>query len=246
MNGQTTAHGPAETVAAHGLGCVRLPGRGERCPVALRGLWRRAYALWHAVRSDGMRSQGMDAEAAVLGSDAFVEQDEFVCLSHGDEVIGLYMFRWFDMTLRSSLEHSHIRKFPPELIDELVANGCRSLMCVGHLAVDPAWRRSRIGFGVAEVLVGFSMLRFFESQADVAITYSRNNRKTNEMAYRHGAVALCRGVEAFRGESDIVAWFPDTACLSPLPGIETIARNLWNRRRDGLARGHGEGECSHG
>ncbi|MEM9461155.1 MAG: hypothetical protein AAGF11_43730 [Myxococcota bacterium] len=225
------------SVLTRDLACVQMPARGERTPASLLRGWEQAYQLWHECRTEALRSQGMHHDAAVLTSEGFVEQDELLCLVSDDMVRGLLTVRWFDLSLAANRAHRYFRRYPPELIEQLLAIGVHDLMTVGHLTVDPAWRKPRVGVGIAELLVSMSMLRLIESGAQLGLAMTRNNRKINEMTYRHGAVPLRRNHRAYGGHVDVVAWYPDRVCLSPQPGIADGARALWSRRMVGLAPG---------
>lgn len=224
---------PGLTSLAATLSCVRIPARGERCPTGQLSTWEQAYELWHATRAQGMRSEGMVEEAARLSSDGFLEQDEVVCVLSQGRVLGLFLDRTLNLAWRPNRALRYFEAFPEEVVDTLFANP-GALLTFGHLAVDFEWRKSRIGVGIAELLLSLSMLTFRQSRATLAISYARNNRKIHELCYRHGAFALYRGLRVFRGESDIVAWHRADARSSPVPGVAELAQRLWDDRIDGL------------
>ena len=78
-------------------------------------------------------------------------------------------------------------------------------MTMGNLTIAPGWRKSQIGFGVSEILLGLATKRFLASPATALITYTRNNRKTHDLVYRHGGIPLLQGHVSYGHESDIIA-----------------------------------------
>lgn len=216
------------------LQCYILPGNPRLCSDRCMQQHEQAYLLWKKVITEAYRQERLTELEQHFSSDEFLRQEEFIALFHGVEAVGLFMSHWVDLRYTAAREHSYFSHYPAELVQAL-ADQYPKLMVMCNLATHTDWRQSAIGYGITDLLVSMTAAkRFKASSAQALITFTRNNRKTNELGYRHGGVPLCQGHFTHGGASDIILFKRDAVRLSPIEGIAPLADLLWGQRVIGI------------
>lgn len=216
------------------LTCYLLPAKIQYCDPRYHAIHENAYRFWHSIIQSALREEGNTEVAAQLGSDMFYENDEMVLLCEKENPVGLFMFRWINRRFQSERELSAFTKrFPEDLFQMLAEKNYDHVMLMAHLAVHPEWRKSKRGAGIADILVDFSLRQFLNSNADVFITTTRNNRGTNTLGFRHGAVRYEYTGKVFNVDSDIIIFYRDRVIPIELQELREIADNLWQHKLSG-------------
>jgi hypothetical protein len=213
------------TLDEHELGQLRYvllktrgPERGSESEYEI------AYRFWFEM----WRSTYAELDSGItLWSDTFLGMSEASVVFLGDQAVGLIMYDWRDLRLRAHRDTKFFQNFPAATLDALGARIDGPAMCLGQLTVHPDFRKNRIGGLMSELLVSLSTRRFLASDSPVMLALTRNDRGVNELAFRHGAVALEQGLENHGIGADVVAFYRDRACDSPLPGIASLVDCLW-------------------
>ena len=215
------------------LTCHLLPAKGRFCQSQFHAQHEQSYSLWSNITANALKEEKNDDLAANLSSDSFLEYDELVTLNNPTGPIGLFMFRWIDLAFTSNQSLSGIKnRFPQTLLDALAKKKFSKIMLMGNLAVDPNWRRSKVGFGVADMLMTFAVTRFLESDAQVLLTTTRNNRSTNTLCYRQGGSKYADNGIVFGVESDVVLFHRDDIKPLEIPLIYDKAKSLWQSKQN--------------
>ncbi|MGE4130048.1 MAG: hypothetical protein AB7F86_00335 [Bdellovibrionales bacterium] len=189
-------------------------------------LYERVYDCWHTIWSQTFREiKGLEH----LFSDEFDRQDEVTAIFEGNRVIGVFCYGWHNFQLRSHLNHSYFKAYPPETLAQLKELGAHLVMSMGNLAVVPEWRKVNNGI-IADGLIGLGCKRFLSSDCDHLIAYTRNDRKVNQLCYGHGAKCLKSGYSQHNVEVDIIAIDRKTAVLGKTAEVSQFVENLWERR----------------
>lgn len=199
---------------------------GKTCTLQTSALYQATFLFWKNVLVQALKDDAKETD--VHYSDEFMRQ-EIVCLTYKDAPIGIFMFDWFDLALASHREHSYFRHYPPFVVEQLQLSHSQ-MMTMGNLTIAPSWRKSNIGFGISEVLLGLATKRFLASSASALITFTRNNRKTHELVYRHGGVPLLQGHMSHGHESDIIAIYRDTVTPTSVAGIPELVELFWQNK----------------
>lgn len=217
-----------DTTLLKNLRCYLLPAKSEYCQPAFFSHYEKTYSFWHDTIAFALREEKNIDEADHLGGDHFIENDEAVILFFNNEPIGLFMFHWINTEFAVNRALNALKnRFPKSLLDSLFEKKLRHLMLMGQLAVHPDWRKSSAGFGISDMLMDFAVTQFLESNADVLLTTTRNNRHTNELCYRHGGKKVADNAKVFHVASDIVMF--DRHCVKPIPlqSLQQITHQLW-------------------
>jgi hypothetical protein len=218
------------------LNCFLLPAKIEFCDPHFISHHEKTYDLWHNVIHHALSEEKNIQAANNLSSEHFQENDEVVTLFYDDQPIGLFMFRWINTFFKINRNlHALEKRFPKTLLDTLIDNKQFQVMLMGHLAIDPLWRKSNTHLGIADMLMYFAVSRFLESNADVLLTTTRNNRRTNELCYRQGGKKAADNGKVFGVESDIVLF--QRGDVSPLENtaLANTAAQLWLSKKIGWA-----------
>ncbi len=186
----------------------------------------RAFELWQRTWAETFKELGVDRR---LNSDDFLHR-ELGGLFAGDKPIGFMLFHFLDLSDVVWLESAYFNNYPPE-IKALHTERPEKVMVISYMTLEPEWRKSETDLPVSELLTSFAVLRFLSSDAKRLIGYFRNNRRTNEMFYRHGGQPLLKGTSAYNVEVDFAEISRDQAQLSSLAGCGEAALELWNRNK---------------
>lgn len=190
-------------------------------------LYNRLYAFWHEIWHSTFRElQGKGID----DSDDFLRQDEICALVNAGDIMGSVSMHWFNLNLKSHMAHSYFNTYPEKVLAELGRLNLNTVMAMGQLAVAPQWRKGAVGPLVSEILFGAACRRFLESGAGAVITYTRNNRGTNNLCYRHGARCLAAKQKAHNVEVDFVTILREEARDTDLPEIPLQLERLWRAR----------------
>ncbi|MFT3926260.1 MAG: hypothetical protein QM778_27185 [Myxococcales bacterium] len=206
----------------HVLLKARGPGRGTEED------YDKAYSFWLEM----WRSTFSEVQADInLQSDMFLTQREVSAIFMGDQVVALQMFDFRDLRLKAHRDLSYFRHFPSEVLKLLLDQGYEQVMSLGQMTVHPDWRRNKVGPFMSEVLAGIAINRFLSTSAAVMVAITRNDRSTQELGYRFGAVPLRRGHEAYGIPSDVIVIQRDKAKGTEMAGMATIIDRLWRESR---------------
>jgi hypothetical protein len=210
---------------------ICVPGSGLAVKPGFEEYYSATYQLWYQSISEGLTSEGLTEQAQALLSDDFLRQNEIHCLFNEALAIGLFAFSWMNLQFVATRKQQYfIKNYPPYLLDQICEQGHHVIMTMGHLSVHPDWRKSKIGFGVVDILMGFAVKRFLESPATLLLTFTRNNRKTHELCYRFGGKPLLKDQVSHTIASDIIAFHKDDVVPSPIEGIHEAVEKLWLKK----------------
>jgi len=153
----------------------------------------------------------------------------------GGKPIGFLMYHFCDMKKRTHQKMSYFHNYPRDLYQNVIAVEDQ-VMVITYMTLDPEWRKSLTDLPISELLIGFAVLRFMESQSKRLLGYFRNNRGTNDIFYRHGGLPLLKGEQAYNVEVDFAQITRSSAQLSTLPGCADMTFLKWNefKKRKGV------------
>lgn len=200
----------------------------DRSPVSAADIkqYNELHRCWYNIWS----STFLELEGkAKFYSDDFDRLDEVTGIFYGDEAIGVFCFNWFDLAIDSHVNHSYFKAYPEIAMEQIRNTGAGKLMTMGNLGVHPAWRKRENGL-ISEALLGLGCKRFLNSDADLLIAYTRNERKVNGLCYRHGAKCLVANHTEHNVRVDIISITHQDAIVSHDKKTANIIEDLWRRR----------------
>ena len=166
-----------------------------------------------------------------LYSDDFIRQDEAAVIARGETVVGIFMFSWLNLNIKAHGDHSYFKSFPDPVLQRLREH--KQIMTMGYLSVDSSLRKtSSQPTSISALLLGLANRRFLDSDATALIAYTRNDRKTNELCYAHGAVPLVKNNVVHNIGSDIVLSRRENVIEHHDPAIAAEIKRLWRERID--------------
>jgi len=191
-----------------------------------------AYRLWKQAWQGTFRELNVERS---LFSDDFMDR-ELGGLFLGNEAVGLLLYNWFEIDRSYHREHSYFENYPTDLIAELLSSGYKKIMVISYMTLKDDWRKPFTDLPISELLISFCVKRFVESDAQILVGYFRNDRKTNEMFYRHGGIPLIKDVKRYNVDVDFASITKANATDSNVSGVAEIANRLWENRNKNSAR----------
>src|SRR3989338_2780386 len=216
------------------LQCYLLPAKKSYCQNQLLFHYEKTILFWHHIIQNALLEEKNTNEAKHLTHDLFLQNNEAVVLFDAENPIGLFMFQWIDIQnsdkkIILALE----KRFSKKLVDQLREKKIKYVMLMGQLAVQPAWRKSSIGYGVTDILMGFAVTRFLESKAAILLTTTRNNRRTHDLCYRQGGKKFSDNKKVFHVDSDIVLFERHDVKPLEFQTLQNITQQLWKNKING-------------
>ncbi len=213
-----------DTRTLHSLRHVLLKARGpgpdrEREYEKIYEFWLK---MWRSTFSE------VDPNFA-LHSDHFLTQREVSAVFSDDQVVGLLLYDFRDLRVKAHRDLSYFQHYPTDTLDTLYQQGFQRVMQIGQLTVHPDWRKNRVGPFMSDTLTGLGVRRFLASDAEVMLAFTRNDRGTQHLGYRFGAVPLRENQQAHGISSDVIAFYRDRVCNSSLPEIADAVERLWSQ-----------------
>ena len=103
----------------------------------------------------------------------------------------------------------------------------RSLMSMSNLTISPEWRGRDKGISLKDVIIGLTMRRYQHSDAQFLITYTRNDRNTHGLCYRHGGKALYQGQIVNGIPSDVVGFEKESIVVPEVARTPLFVDFFW-------------------
>ncbi len=161
-----------------------------------------------------------------------VNSDDFLAkelggLFLGEKPIGFLLYHFCELNKRTHQKMSYFANYPESLYQQVIGKGDLS-MVITYMTLDHEWRKSQTDLPISELLIGFAVMRFMESQAKRLLGYFRNNRGTQNMFYRHGGQPLLLGAQAYNVEVDFAEITRESARLSEWKNCADLTFVKWN------------------
>jgi hypothetical protein len=191
-------------------------------------LHNKMYAFWHQQWLATFKQLEGTSE---LNADDFLRQNEKMFLVFQNRIVSFLAFGFFDLRLKSHREHSYFKAYPPKILDQLIGMGLPKVMTMGQFCVSPEWRKSRSGAQfLCHVQAYMAFRRFRHSDADTLITYTRNDRKVNDLAYMYGSKCLLPKWHEHNVEVDIVYTLKEDLKEHDDPLTRETCHRLWDEQ----------------
>ncbi len=203
-----------------------LSGRCGRNAAGL-DLNNRAYAYWKEFWGSIYESAGSRA-AFVL--DDFSRQDVVGVLSRRDEIVAVHCHSFFNIEQRATLDHRYFLFYPPSYLERLREWGVRKVVTYEFLTLNPDWTKRKIGFPLAEAIMGLGLRVLEESDADAIISSVRRDVKVHEMCQRWGWETFQANVQRRNFPLDLMACHRSAIKPHVDPQIDEFCRQLWRGR----------------
>lgn len=190
-------------------------------------LYKNVYKLWTATWTKAFAAVGSPES---FSPDNFYRQDYIPVIAYNDQPIAAHFYTLFYLDNPASIDHSYFEIFSESALQQLKAKQVQSLLSLEYLSVDPAYRKSAIGFSVAEVLSGLCCRFLKEVNCDAGLGVAVKAARIDKMAKNLGFELL--DSDARRGNlvCDIVVKYSETvgAGVHPDPLVNSFVDSLWN------------------
>lgn len=186
------------------------------------------YHLWKKI----WKQTFQEVKANInLSADHFLKHDEILVIYNGEQPIGMFCLDWYWTKADYDLELKYWDNYPKLTLKWLETKSISCLMSMSFLTVHPDWRRRQTQHSLSDLLVGFAVQRYLESSADVLLTYTRNDRKTNELGYRHGGEKIPIEHWVHNIPSDVLVFDRNSLKTQLSEGLKLHIDSLWNNKK---------------
>ncbi len=176
-------------------------------------------------------------------TDDFLRQEFVGVLTFNDQIVGCLFSSFFNLNQTSTLEHRYFKFYPLEYVQSLKARNIEIAQSVEFLTLDPAWRKSRTGISLSEVIIGLSLKAGHALNADAIIGTARSDVGVNDSCYKYGFECLIPNVSRRNFNVDLIAYFTSSQTVKhPDQSIDSFIDYLWENKIDllGLPEFYGE------
>jgi hypothetical protein len=180
-----------------------------------------SYTLWKKQWTQTFTELNANKE---LCSDEFINR-EIGGLFLDSEPIAILFYTLIDFNDISSVDLNYFHSYEAHLIKRH-SDFKDTILVASYFTSLPEWRKQNTNYSISEILVGLVTLRLKFSIANRMVVCLRNNRKINEIFYRHGGVLIQRS-SAFNVEVDFSEMHKESARLSQWKDHAVLTSKLW-------------------
>lgn len=206
-------------------GCSYFLGSSELCDVH-----NRAYVFW---KNFWINVLEMNNSNESLNLDSFYRPYITTLLHNEDEIAGMHMYSAFDLRQISHKEHSYFQlSYPNEFLTSLYESGVESLLTMEFLTVSPNWRKSLIGFSLAEVIMSLGIKIFQSLDIDCFITLARADVKVPDLLRKINFTRYGEMLQRHNTPCEAMLLNRKDVISHPDARIDNLVNKFWNERED--------------
>jgi len=184
--------------------------------------FQKAYELWNSIWSETFNELvGLEK----FYSDDFLRSHEVSVLFYDEEPISVFLYNQLNMKSKAFQNLSYFKNYPEQVFEQIKTY--ENIMVMGYLTVSKNWRKSITNISFSDVHVGLAVKRFLNSNHQALISFTRNNRKINDVVYRFGAKGLLKEHTAHNVSVDYILIDKFSAKNHPDDDLQTIVDFLW-------------------
>ncbi len=196
-------------------------------------LYKNVYSLWSNTWKKAFSDVG---SPEAYTADDFYRQDIIPVIAMGNEPLAAHFYTFFHTENPAAMDHHYFEIFPEQAIQYLKDNGAQKLMSMEYLTVNYSYRRSIVGFSLAEVLVSLGSRLMFDFNIDASLGVALKVARIDKMGFKMNYEIITE--EARRGNlvCSIMAGFKHTKNLGVLPekDVREFVDQLWRKKEIGL------------
>lgn len=204
-----------------------LPGR---CPVPFEAqdFHDRVYLFWKGFW-DGVLK---DLDGTEVSPNEFDRQTYIGVITNGEDLVAAHLYTVFSADSLCARSHSYLKSsFEPEFHQWLGQLGSYSVMSVEYLTVSPAYRKSKMGFSLAHVIVGLGLEIQKAIKADWTVAICRQDLHVDKIGFQHGATGfpprMMHNVPVVSMKLPL-----EDIRDCPLPTESQMIQKMWSERQD--------------
>ncbi len=188
------------------------------------------FEFWEKFWIDVMRDNGTTER---IDSYDFLRSDLVAAIMNGDEVVSIHLYT----LLRFEQGNIHVHPYfsgesGDRFYNELKRVGIESAMTLEYLTVNPGWRKSRLGYSLAPVVVGLGYQIQKQLGIDATLGRCRQDNGVNRLMTDVGGEALVRDVMMYNTPTDFCIVHRDSMTTHPDQDVSRRVESLWASRLD--------------
>ncbi len=161
-------------------------------------------------------------------SEEYCRHHRVVALQYQGEIIACALLDLFDLHSPIHKEHKYFLAYPNSVYSDFIKLAeAGPVMTVGYLTVDPRFKLQPF---IAQLLSGLCLLYYYSTETQLLITYTRNTKRVNQLAFRFGGIPIAENLMAFGEPTDFVYFTQQQFLFLKQHTYFDDFYNFWNER----------------
>ena len=179
------------------LQCIISP-----CKIFNSDFYDLNYQIYNFWRSSWTKTFSEIDQSFSQTSEEYCRHHKVVSLRYQGEIIACALLDLFDLHSPIHKDHKYFLAYPENVFtDFLKLSEKGPVMTVGYLTVDPRFKLQPF---IAQLLSGLVLKYYYSTDVQLLITYTRNTKRVNQLAFRFGGIPLAENLIAFGEPTDFV------------------------------------------
>lgn len=193
-------------------------------------LYNKAFQYWVAFWNKVLADNGSHEPIEPYD---FLRSDLVAVLTSNDEVVAVHLYSLFNIEQTSLEYHPYLRgKEERAFLASLKDLNCRSAVSFEFLTLNDQWRKSKIGFSLAPVIVGLGYKIQKALNIDAALGRCRKDLHVNQLMTQVGGITLKTDVMMHNTPTDFCAVLLSQMKDHPDKDVQELIGALWSKRTD--------------
>lgn len=186
--------------------------------------YNEAFSLWYRVWIETRKE--VDDKLATP-SDSFSRQSEILILYYLGKPIATCCHRYIDLRHQCAIHDSYFASsIWPESVTAMVPSLGETCLLGSHIFIEPAFRKSRSGLPIKNILCSLSLAHVNGTRPDVLLGMTRIDRGINKIFHDSGAVSLHANTSWYQVPVELIALFPKQAPIAIDPRYQEAVRSI--------------------
>lgn len=205
------------------LRCTLLPGRFQNGS-GVPKLYNTAYQHWKETWSEIFTDVGSPNS---LNIENFLRQTILVCLELNGEFAGMATTTFFNSHALPTFDHDFFKVFTDEKLKEFKESPL--ILSSEYLSIPKKFRKANLGFSLREIIIGFVLKVFEESNGSYLLATTVENTKTHEVCIKFGYqnIGHC---QKFNLNCLLMENTPSNLKSHPDSSLQEIINRCWNEK----------------
>jgi hypothetical protein len=186
--------------------------------------YNEAFSFWYEIWLE--TRQEVD-ETLTTPPDSFSRQSEILVLYSDRKPIATCCHRYVDLRHHCVIYDSYFTtSIWPASVKSRIPGLGQSCVLGSHIFIDPAFRKSRSGLPIKNIVCALSMTHVNATRPDVLLGAARIDRGIHKVFHEAGALSLSADASWYHIPVDLIAMFPKRSPMRIDAKYEDIVRSI--------------------
>lgn len=194
--------------------------------------YNEAFEYWVSFWSDFWKSSDKNQQAPSLSQlhDFFYRQSAIGVIKHKSAFVGMVLQTKYDLRISSIKKLGYFSHYPDQVFDLLKFSKINQLVTHEFLTVNPEWRKTKIGFSVAEWLMALGARTLHHIGGDGSVAIARKDIGIHKLCHKLGWKSAICDISYNGYPCDVILLNNRDSYLNSDLKIEI--EHLWSKRID--------------